>query len=340
MIFLKLHKSDLICILLKLETCLGNDWDPTIYLYGVWQTEKRLRLSTAYGTQITGCKHRGHVIFHIFRTSCLKTYGTRVATYCWGHWDWWSLVSGRHDFMLATFECLSCHHLQKQGAHEFVARRSWPATPTGISTVIDVSTFDRWFRRKHHSPPAALQSFLRELADESHDYGGKVKLVYDLLFSIEKSFLYLFLCIWLILPSIESVRIGAPRHGTNHSCRCSIISMFDNTKVHRFIFLYSLCREILWSTPSDQPTLSVGDVNKRSVKYMVFNTQLGVLPAHQIHTQFVLTATSSSTPMTISTILKPNQNRSSRSCLEMIWTSQHACRWLILPWDVTRVRAR
>ena len=77
--------------------------------------------------------------------------------------------------MLATFECVSCHHHQNQGPHEFLARQSWPATPTETNTVVDVSVFERWYRRKHHSPPAALQGFLRELEDESHEYGGKVK---------------------------------------------------------------------------------------------------------------------------------------------------------------------
>ena len=89
-----------------------------------------------------------------------------------------------------------CHHLQKQGAREFVAKQTCPATPTGIITIIDVSTFECWFRRKHHSPPAALQSFLMELADESHDYGGKVKLAYYLLFSIGTLFLYTFFCVF------------------------------------------------------------------------------------------------------------------------------------------------
>jgi hypothetical protein len=87
--------------------------------------------------------------------------------------SWALFIAGRHDFKLATFEC-DCGHHQQQGAHEFLAKHSWPASPKGLSTVIDNSVFTRWERRKNHSPPASLHAFLREMDDESRDYGGEV----------------------------------------------------------------------------------------------------------------------------------------------------------------------
>ena len=87
------------------------------------------------------------------------------------------ILSGRHEFDRAVFSCDGCGHRQAQGFEEFIKMNAWPASPSEkeLTTVIDVSVMKRWRSQKNHASPASLQSFLRQLEDESFEYGGAVR---------------------------------------------------------------------------------------------------------------------------------------------------------------------
>ena len=88
-----------------------------------------------------------------------------------------SLVSsGRHDFERAVFRCPDCGGEQVQGFETFITMNAWPASPSeeDLYTVIDISVLKRFRSMRSHAAPATLQSFLRMLQDESHEWGGAV----------------------------------------------------------------------------------------------------------------------------------------------------------------------
>lgn len=87
--------------------------------------------------------------------------------------------TGKVQFCKGHSKCTQCGVYQRQSLADFVKAGFWPGTPDGnkFETIIDQRVFQRFAALKDRSLQLSTKAWLEAFAEESHDYGGQVRLL-------------------------------------------------------------------------------------------------------------------------------------------------------------------